>query len=84
MTPTYTQVIPDDIQDNKIYISKEYGVCIHNCPCGCKHQIVLPFTENQWTLTENNDKVSLTPSIFSKSLKCQSHYYIKNNNVQWC
>ena len=77
--PVYVNTIPRELEEGKLYISKEYGCAIHNCLCGCKERTVTPLGINEWTLIENSDKVSLTPSISNYQTLCKSHYIITNN-----
>lgn len=83
MTPIFTHFIPDTLEENTIYISEEYQAILHLCPCGCKHTVSTPIGRNGWTLTKNEDKVTLNPSIGSYQLPCKSHY-IRDNEVVWC
>jgi len=80
ITPVFVEFIPDELEDNKIYISRKYGTSSHNCLCGCGLLTVLPFDkEHGWQLIENGDKISLTPSIGNFQYPCKSHYVITNN-----
>lgn len=82
--PEFLKYIPNDIDDSKLYISLEFGCAIFMCPCGCGHKAVLslrPFWEDAWDIEINEDKVSFSPSILSGV--CKSHFYIKNNKVEW-
>lgn len=83
ITPKYSDRIPLTLEDGVLYISEKYATAAHNCCCGCKTKIVTPLKEGRWTLTKNNNRVSLDPSIGNWSSACQSHYWIKNNSVQW-
>jgi hypothetical protein len=77
--PVYVDLIPEILEENKIYISKEYKTSIHNCLCGCGHKVVTPLIDSMWHLSENSKGISLTPSILSNNLDCKSHYIITNN-----
>jgi CDGSH-type Zn-finger protein len=87
LEPIFVQYIPKIIEENKIYISMEYGASVHLCACGCKEKVHLPFDDgtNWWTLTISKDKtkVSFKPSIGRWQSACKSHYYITNNEVIW-
>lgn len=85
MKIVYVKFMPMKKEENTIYISKDYGVSMHLCPCGCKNEVVLPFRQigiHNWTLKEKNGNVSFSPSI-SNRFKCKSHYFIRNNEVVW-
>ena len=86
ITPKYVNTIPEDLEENVIYISEMYKVSVHNCLCGCKSKTVLPINciiegkDMGWQLTKNQDNtISFTPSIGNYQLPCQSHYVITNN-----
>ncbi len=81
--PVYLDCIPMELEECKIYISKEYGVAIHNCLCGCRTRTVTPLGTKEWTLIENNDKISLSPSISNYQIPCKSHYIITNNKANF-
>lgn len=73
--------MPDDkdIQELHIYISRQYNCAIHFCLCGCKVKTVTPLMEGEWTLTENEGKISFSPSIANYQWPCNSHYVITDN-----
>ena len=85
----YVTQMPDELEEGKVYISKKYGVSIHNCFCGCGERTVLPLNKRSdvgvlknhgWNLIEHNDgKISFTPSVGNFQLPCKSHYIITNN-----
>ncbi len=74
---------PDVLEDGVIYVSVEYTTAIHKCCCGCGKEVVTPITPNDWKLIFDGKTVSLHPSIGSWGLPCRSHYWIRNNRVQW-
>jgi len=84
--PIYVEFIPNILDENKIYISEDYGVSVHNCLCGCGEKTVLPFDKfTGWILIkEKNDKISFIPSIGNYQLPCKSHYIITNNIANFC
>lgn len=81
--PVFVDFIPRELEPNKIYISEEYGVAVHNCLCGCGEKTVMPFDDNRpdlWQLVkEKNGKVSFIGSVGNYSFACKSHYIITNN-----
>ena len=82
LNPIFVEFMPDIIEDGNLYVSIKYKVAIHNCVCGCKEKTVTPFGNNGWTLSVNNDKVTLRPSIGNFQFDCKSHYYITDNQIQ--
>ena len=67
----------EQMQQGKIYISKKYNASSHLCLCGCGNECYLPFDENEWELTDNNGKITISPSILQR-FNCKSHYIIQN------
>jgi len=83
--PMYIDTIPRKPKEGILYISKEFGVAVHLCACGCGGKTVTPLDE--WALTEKEEGiVSLTPSIgnWSGEKPYHAHYYITNNKIIWC
>ncbi len=83
MIHKFVKFIPECIEEGVIYISTTYATATHNCCCGCKNKVVTPLSPTDWKLTFNGKSISLDPSIGNWSFKCQSHYWIKNNKVEW-
>lgn len=83
MNHKFVEIIPEDIEENTIYISILYATAIHKCCCGCNEEVVTPITPNDWTLSYNGEGISLSPSIGNWSFNCRSHYWIKNNQIIW-
>ena len=79
VAPVYVDYIPNELEENKIYISHKYKTSVHNCLCGCKNHVILPLGYNGWDLVEENGKISFIPSILSNNLACRSHYVIQKN-----
>ena len=81
--PIFVTFIPDQLKQGKLYISKLFGTAIHLCCCGCGIETITPLKEGFWQLSANGELVSLHPSIGNQDFECQSHYWIKNNQVRW-
>ena len=80
--------IPRNPEEGVLYISKEYGISVHLCACGCKQKTVLPFGDRpiEWKYTEHSDgTVSFRPSIgnFSGERPYHAHYFITRNKIDW-
>jgi hypothetical protein len=84
ITPRFVDLMPTAFESRVLYISRKYKTAIHLCCCGCGNKVVTPLKPGQWSLTEQRDgSVSLSPSIGNWSLPCQSHYWIRHNNIDW-
>src|ERR1700677_1290972 len=83
LTHKFVDSAPDVLEDGVIYVSIEYTTAIHKCCCGCGKEVVTPITPTDWKLIFDGKTVSLHPSIGSWTLPCRSHYWIRNNRVQW-
>jgi hypothetical protein len=79
----FVKSVPRTLEDGVIYISVEYAAAIHKCCCGCGNEVVTPLSPVDWKLIFDGETISLYPSIGNWGLKCQSHYWITDNNVVW-
>lgn len=84
MQHKFVDPIPDEISPDTLFISLEYGTCVHLCGCGCKNEVVTPLSPSDWKLTYDGETISLHPSIGNWSFDCRSHYFVKNNKISWC
>lgn len=79
----FVEFIPDHIEPGSLMISLKFNTAIHKCPCGCGQEVVTPLSPAQWQLIYNGESVSLKPSIGNWSFDCKSHYWIRNNQIEW-
>lgn len=79
----FVESVPRQIEEGILYISIEYATAIHNCACGCGNEVVTPLSPTDWKLTFDGQTVSLYPSIGNWSFACRSHYWIKNNLIEF-
>lgn len=79
----FIEFIPEKIEDGILYISIEYCTAIHKCVCGCGNEVVTPLSPTDWNLTFNGKAVTLHPSIGNWNFECQSHYWIRNNKIEF-
>jgi hypothetical protein len=77
----FVDTIPEEIPEGWLFISMKYKTATHKCPCGCGNEVVTPISPTDWQLTFNGVSVSLSPSIGSWNLDCQSHYWIVKNEI---
>ena len=81
MQHRFVEIIPDAVEDGVLYISLKYCTAIHKCACGCGNEVVTPISPMDWKLIFDGKTVSLSPSIGNWSFNCQSHYWIKRNEI---
>ena len=79
----FVEYIPTQLKEGEIYISVEFGTVVHKCCCGCGSEVVTPLSPTDWKLTFDGESITLYPSIGNWNLACKSHYWIKNNRVNW-
>ena len=65
----------NDMDENTIYISDQYGISVHKCICGCKTITAMPLGENEWSYQiDTNNNISMQPSVGNYQFPCKSHY----------
>ena len=79
----FVEFIPEDLEENTIYITIEYSTAVHKCVCGCGKKVVTPLSPTDWKLIFDGETISLYPSIGNWNFECRSHYWISKNNIQW-
>lgn len=81
----FVDIVPpyDRMEENVIYISLSCNVAVHKCACGCGKEVVTTIAPHRWKLTYDGKSVSLSPSIGNWYFACQSHYFIRENEVIW-
>lgn len=79
----FVEFIPEKVEEGILYVSIEYCTAIHKCVCGCGNEVVTPLSPTDWKLTFNGKSVTLHPSIGNWNFDCQSHYWIKNNKIEF-
>lgn len=79
----FVEFIPEKIEEGILYVSIEYCTAIHKCVCGCGNEVVTPLSPTDWRLTFNGKSVTLHPSIGNWNFECQSHYWIRNNKIEF-
>ena len=77
------------LEDGVFYVEDGSPYVGYNCPCGCGKVVILPTKKHQpdyngWGFSENNGKVTLSPSVLSAGFDCKSHYFIRDNKIDWC
>ena len=75
--------IPAHLQPDILYVSKEFGIAVHLCACGCGSKIRTPLGPTEWSVRETRQGPTLRPSIGNWQERCQSHYLICRGEVKW-
>lgn len=75
--------LPIHLEEGVLYVSEEFEIAGHLCPCGCGSKIITPLGVNEWTFSVYNGKPTLKPSIGNWQLPCQSHYWIDGGKILW-
>lgn len=80
--PSFGEYIPLHPEPGILHISLTYATAVHLCACGCARKVVTPFSPADWQFTFDGT-VSIKPSIGNWQYPCQSHYFIRSNQVVW-
>ena len=83
ITPEFVDEIPRELEHGRLYVCCRYRAVKHLCPCGCGVAVNIPLHPTGWTMICDGVSVSLWPSIGNWSEKCQSHYWIRQNRIDW-
>ncbi|MBA3665828.1 MAG: hypothetical protein H0W61_16725 [Bacteroidetes bacterium] len=78
----HVKFLPKDLEPEILYVSQEYGVAGHLCPCGCGSKIITPLGRTEWSFSESKGEATLYPSIGNWQLPCRSHYWIRNGKIK--
>ncbi|MGA2155927.1 MAG: DUF6527 family protein [Bryobacteraceae bacterium] len=79
----FVEFVPEELKEETLYISIRFATVSHLCACGCKSKVVTPLRPTDWKLIFDGKTISLYPSVGSWSFPCRSHYWVRNNKVQW-
>lgn len=79
----FIDTIPDELEEDILYVSIKFRVIMHSCYCGCKNKVVTPLSPARWNMTFDGKSISLSPSIGNWNFDCKSHYWIRNSEVEW-
>lgn len=79
----FVEFITEELEQGTLYISIRFKTGTHLCCCACGNIVVTPLSPTDWKLIFDGKTVSLHPSIGNWSFPCQSHYWIRNNRIEW-
>jgi hypothetical protein len=77
----FVEFLPGDVEEGVLYVSMPYAIAEHRCVCGCRERVLTPLSPTDWELCFDGKTVSLGPSIGNWNFPCQSHYWIRLNEV---
>jgi len=83
MKHKFVEHIPREIENDTLYISLEFNIAKHKCPCGCGLDVVTKISPARWQLFYDGETITLSPSIGNWNFECKSHYFIRENQVVW-
>lgn len=75
--------MPRELKPGILYVSEEFAIAGHMCPCGCGNKIITPLGATDWSLTIEDGKPTLFPSIGNWQIPCKSHYWIDEGTIKW-
>lgn len=88
LRPLFVDFIPETLEQGVLYVSERFETAIHLCACGwCKEKTVTPFHDGQsgWRyMRDEQNRITLFPSIGNQNMPCKSHYWLRNNEIVWC
>jgi len=79
----FVEHVPEQLEEDVVYVSIAFATAVHKCACGCGKEVVTPLSPTDWKLTFDGESISLHPSIGNWSFPCRAHYWIRNNTVKW-
>jgi len=83
LEPRFVQSFPENLKPGILYVALEFATMSHLCCCGCRQEVVTPLSPKDWKIIFDGETISVTPSIGSWSLPCQSHYIIRQGRIVW-
>jgi hypothetical protein len=75
--------VPKALESGILYVSEEFGACLHLCACGCGTKVSTPIGPTDWALEETQAGPTLAPSVGNWQFPCKSHYYIRGGQIVW-
>ena len=75
--------IPQTLDPGVLYVSEEFEIAMHLCPCGCGTKVSTPLGPTDWKFTDSPKGPSLYPSVGNWQRPCQSHYWLQGGKVVW-
>lgn len=83
LSPQFVEYVPRVLEEGVLYVSLQYATSVHKCACGCGSKVTLPISPARWRFLWDGERISLWPSVGNWSFKCESHYWIRENRIEW-
>jgi hypothetical protein len=77
------QYMPKELKPGVLYVSDEFDIAMHLCPCGCGSKVKTPLGPTEWSVEDTKSGPSLRPSVGNWQQACQSHYWITRGEIRW-
>lgn len=79
--------VPDRL-DGSLYVvgAPKPKWAILRCPCGCGERLginLMGSCRPTWRIRVTTGRVTLSPSVWVSEDRCGSHFWIRNNRIQW-
>ena len=87
ITPKFVEFIPTEGKDlipGIVYINMKHGMVVYRCLCGCGGLSEFMLDPIRFRMEYDGSNVTFYPSIGISYLECRSHYWIRNNRIEWC
>ena len=81
--PRFVDFMPEELAPGVLYVSIQFGVTAHLCPCGCGNVVNASLSPVRWSIEYDGETVSMYPSFGNFSFPCKSHYWIRRNQIRW-
>jgi hypothetical protein len=75
--------MPKELKPGVLYVSEEFEIAMHLCPCGCGSKVKTPLGPTEWSVEHTKSGPSLRPSVGNWQQACQSHYWITGGEIIW-
>jgi|ERR1035437_1543582 hypothetical protein len=69
-----------------VYRGGQYRRAVLQCPCRCNRRIDLNLSASRfphWTVEKTGEAVTLSPSVWVPVDECGSHFFLRQNRIDW-
>jgi hypothetical protein len=79
----FVDEVPETPEAGVWYISLRFNTSLHLCACGCDNETWIPIRPDKHHLTFDGETVTLHGSVGNWRFPCRSHYWIRNDRIDW-